>query len=44
MHSLRHRLVRAQASEVYVVIYVENYPQKRCFRLPDYHPLWGWGC
>ena len=25
------------------VIYVENYPQKRCFRLADYHPLWGWG-
>ena len=27
-----------------LVIYVENYPQKRCFRLADYHPLWGWGC
>ena len=27
-----------------IVIYVENYPQKRCFRLADYHPLWGWGC
>ena len=26
-----------------IVIYVENYPQKRCFRLADYHPLWGWG-
>jgi hypothetical protein len=26
-----------------IVIYVENYPQKRCFRLVDYHPLWGWG-
>ena len=26
-----------------IVIYVENYPQKRCFRLDDYHPLWGWG-
>ena len=22
-----------------IVIYVENYPQKRCFRLADYHPL-----
>ena len=22
-----------------IVIYVENYPQKRCFRLTDYHPL-----
>ena len=21
--------------------YVENYPQKRSFRLADYHPLWG---
>ena len=26
-----------------IVIYVENYPQKRCFRLSDYHPLWGCG-
>ena len=26
-----------------IVIYVENYPEKRCFRLADYHPLWGWG-
>ena len=26
-----------------IVIYVENYPQKRCFRLADYHPLWGVG-
>ena len=26
-----------------IVIYVENYPKKRCFRLSDYHPLWGWG-
>ena len=26
-----------------IVIYVKNYPQKRCFRLADYHPLWGWG-
>ena len=26
-----------------IVIYVENYPQKRCFRLADYHPLLGWG-
>ena len=26
-----------------IVIYVENYPQKRCFRLADYHPLWGGG-
>ena len=24
-----------------IVIYVKNYPQKRCFRLDDYHPLWG---
>ena len=24
-----------------IVIYVKNYPQKRCFRLADYHPLWG---
>ena len=22
-----------------IVIYVENYPQKRCFRLADYHPF-----
>ena len=21
----------------------ENYPQKRSFRLADYHPLWVWG-
>ena len=27
-----------------IVIYVENYPQKRCFRLAEYHPLWGGGC
>ena len=26
-----------------IVIYVENYPQKPCFRLADYHPLWGVG-
>ena len=26
-----------------IVIYVENYPQKRCFRLADYHPPLGWG-
>ena len=26
-----------------IVIYVENYPQKRCFRLAYYHPLLGWG-
>ena len=26
-----------------IVIYVENYPQKRCFRLADYHPLRGVG-
>ena len=26
-----------------IVIYVENYPQKRRFRLADYHPLWWWG-
>ena len=30
---------------VKIVIYVENYPQKRCFRLAYYHPpLWGGGC
>ena len=23
-----------------IEIYVENYPQKRSFRLADYHPLW----
>ena len=23
-----------------IVIYVENYPQKRSFRLAVYHPLW----
>ena len=23
-----------------IVIYVENYPQKRSFRLDVYHPLW----
>ena len=23
-----------------IVIYVENYPQKRSFWLADYHPLW----
>ena len=27
-----------------IVIYVENYPQKRNFRLDNYHPLWGEGC
>ena len=27
-----------------IVVYVENYSQKRCFRLDDYHPLWGGGC
>ena len=26
-----------------IVIYVENYPQKRCFRLADYHPSGGGG-
>jgi hypothetical protein len=26
-----------------IVIYVENYPQKRCFRLADYHPPLWWG-
>ena len=26
-----------------IVIYVENYPQKRCFWLADYHPLRGGG-
>ena len=26
-----------------IVIYVENYPQKRCFRLAYYNPLWGGG-
>ena len=26
-----------------IVIPVENYPQKRSFRLADYHPF-GWGC
>ena len=25
-----------------IVIYVENYPQKRCFRLDGYHPLYIW--
>ena len=27
-----------------IVIYVENYPQKRSFWVAYYHPLWGWGC
>ena len=27
-----------------IVIYVENYPQKRRFRLDDYNPLCGGGC
>ena len=27
-----------------IVIYVENHPQKRSFRLADYHPLWVGGC
>jgi hypothetical protein len=27
-----------------IVILVENHPQKRFFRLADYHPLKGWGC
>ena len=27
-----------------IVIYVENYPQKRSFRLADYHTLWVGGC
>ena len=27
-----------------IVIYVENYPQKRSFLLVDYHPLWVGGC
>ena len=26
-----------------IVIPVENYPQKRSFRLADYHPLSGYG-
>ena len=26
-----------------IVIYVEIYPQKRCFRLDDYHPPLWWG-
>ena len=25
-----------------IVIYVENYPQERSFRLADYHPHSGW--
>ena len=31
------------AGTLKIVIYVENYPQKRRFRLADYHPLWGGG-
>ena len=27
-----------------IVIPVENHPQKRSFRLADYHPLWVGGC
>ena len=36
--------VSFRASETLkIVTYVENYPQKRCFLLADYHPLWGGG-